>query len=241
MGALLEICVDDLAGVEAAAAGGADRIELCAALELGGLTPSPALLWHAVGFGLPIHVMIRPRVGHFQLESREIALIADDIRLMLDLGAAGVVVGALLADRTLDRAALAAFREAADDAVLVLHRAVDLTPDPIAAIGQARDLGFDKVLSSGGARTAAEGAITLACMVATAGNDLAVIAGSGVRPENVAETVAKTGVREVHSSASITAASPDPEIERFGFGGERRITDADIVRRLRTTLGEKGT
>lgn len=238
MRALLEICVDDLAGVEASVEGGADRIELCSALEHGGLTPSPALLWRATRFGLPVHAMIRSRVGHFMLDPREVALMADDIRLMRDLGAAGIVVGALLPDRTLDRAALEAFREAAGDAALVLHRAIDLTPHPIAATEQARELGFDKVLSSGGARTAAEGAITLACMVAAAGEQMAVIAGSDVRPDNVAELVGRTGVREVHSSASVVAASPDPEIQRFGFGGERRVTDADIVRRLRAALEE---
>lgn len=233
--------MDDLAGVEAAIEGGADRIELCSALELGGLTPSPALLWSATRFGVPVHAMIRPRAGHFMLDPREVALMVDDIRLMRDLGAAGIVVGALLADGTLDRAALEAFRTAAGDTALVLHRAIDRTPHPIAATEQARELGFDKVLSSGGARTAAEGAITLACMVAAAGEKLAVIAGSGIRPENIAELVDKTGVREVHSSASAVAAPADPEIERFGFGGERCVTDADIVRRLRAALEEYRT
>lgn len=235
MAALLEICVDDLAGVEAAVEGGADRIEICSALESGGLTPSPALLWRATRFGLPVHAMIRPRAGHFRLEPREVALMADDIRLMLDLGAAGIVIGALLPDNRLDQAALAAFRRAAEDAVLVLHRAIDLTPDPITAIGQARDLGIDKVLSSGGARTANEGAITLASMVAAAQGALAVIAGSGIRPDTVANLVAATGVGEVHSSASV-AAPVEPDIQRFDFGGARRVTDAATVRQLRTAL-----
>jgi copper homeostasis protein len=235
---LLEICVDDLAGMEAAIEGGADRIELCSALELGGLTPSPALLWRATRSGPPVHAMVRPRGGHFVLDPREIALMADDIRLMRDLGAAGIVVGALLPDRTLDRAALEAFRTAAGDAVLVLHRAIDLTPHLAVAAEQARELGFDKVLSSGGARTAAEGATMLACMVAAAGEKLAVIAASGVRPENVAELVGKTGVSEVHSSASAMTTSPHPDGERLGFGGERRVTDSTVVRRLRAALDE---
>jgi copper homeostasis protein len=236
---LLEICVEDLPGVEAAVEGGADRIELCSALALGGLTPSPAMLFRATRLGLPIHAMVRPRMGDFSLGPRDIALMADDIRLMLDLGAAGIVVGALLPDRTLDCAALETFRKAAGDAVLVLHRAIDLTPHPIAAIEQARQLGFDKVLSSGGARSAPEGAIMLESMVAAAGEHLSVMAGSGVRPGNVAALVGQTGIREVHSSASMAAASPDPDIERFGFGGGRRITDADMVRQLRAALEEK--
>jgi copper homeostasis protein len=235
----LEICVDDLSGIEAAVDGGADRIELCSALELGGLTPSPALIRRAVATGLPVHAMIRPRVGNFRLEPRDVAMMADDIRQALDLGATGVVAGALLPDRTLDRAAMTAFRKAAGAAVLVLHRAIDLTPDPIASVGAARDLGVDKILSSGGARTAIEGAITLACMVAAAGDALGVIAGSGVRPDHAADLIARTGVREVHSSASVAAPAPEPEVQRFGFGGHRRITDPDMVRRLRAALRDR--
>lgn len=236
--ALLEICVDDLPGLEAAVAGGADRIELCSALEMGGLTPSPALLWRAVQMGVPVHAMIRPRAGDFRLDRADVALMADDIRLALDLGAKGVVVGALRPDHTLDQAPLAAFREAAGDAVLVLHRAIDLTPDPIAAVREAGDLGFDKVLSSGGARTAIEGAIMLAAMVTAAVDRLELIAGSGVRPDNVVDVMLRTGVREVHSSAS-TAAPPDaPEVQGLGFGGNRRITDMDMVRRLRAAMRE---
>ena len=236
--ALLEICVDDLAGLEAAVAGGADRIELCSALETGGLTPSPALLWRAVQTGVPVQAMIRPRAGDFRIGRADVALMADDIRLALDLGAKGVVVGALQPDHTLDLAALAAFREAAGDAVLVLHRAIDLTPDPIAAVREARDLGFDKVLSSGGARTALEGAIMLAAMATSAGDRLKLIAGSGVRPENVVEIMLRTGLREVHSSASIAAPPDAPDVQRLGFGGHRRITDGDMVRRLRAAVRE---
>jgi len=240
MTALLEICVDDLPGVEAAVAGGADRIELCAALELGGLTPSPALLARAVATGLPVHAMVRPRGGGFVLGPSDVQLMADEIGLAFDLGAKGVVIGALLPDRRLDRLALTAFRKAAGKGILVLHRAIDLTPDPVAATTQARDLGVDKILSSGGAATAFEGIGTLARMVAAAGDGLSVIAGSGVRVENVARIVAETGVREVHSSASVAAPGADPAAERLGFGGARRITDAQTVRRLRAAIEGSG-
>lgn len=236
--ALLEICVDDLAGLDAAVAGGADRIELCSALEMGGLTPSPALLWRAVETGVPVHAMIRPRAGGFRLDRADVALMADDIRLALDLGAKGVVVGALRSDHKLDQAALAAFREAAADAMLVLHRAIDLTPDPVAAVREARDLGFDRVLSSGGARTALEGADMLAAMASSAGERLKLIAGSGVRPDNVVEIMRRTGVREVHSSASASAPPEAPGVRDLGFGGDRRITDVDLVRRLRAAARE---
>lgn len=235
----LEICVDDLAGIEAAVRGGADRIELCSALELGGLTPSPALLARAVGTDVPVHAMIRPRAGDFIYDAGEITLIAHDLRRALSLGAAGVVVGALRTDGTLDAEALTRFREAAGKAALVLHRAIDLTPDPVAAVEEACQLGIDKILTSGGEKTVAAGLGTLTRMVEVAAGRLSIIAGSGVTTENAADIVRETGVREVHSSASERGAEPDARSLAFGFAaGPRRTTSAAIVERLRTALEE---
>ncbi|WP_116089567.1 copper homeostasis protein CutC [Sphingomonas crusticola] len=242
MAVLLEICVDDAAGVEAAVAGGADRIELCSALELGGLTPPPALLRCAVASGLPIHAMIRPRSGGFLLKDGDVALMIDEIGSALAEGATGVVVGALLADGTLNQAALGAFRDAAGDAQIVLHRAIDLTPDPVAAVESACALGYDKILSSGGATTAIEGAATLARMVSAAKGRLSIIAGSGVTPDNVALLLTQTGVLEVHSSASVADAPPDEAALRLGFAmGARRVTDAGTVRRLCAAIERNST
>lgn len=237
MPALLEICVDDSAGLAAAIAGGADRIELCSALELGGLTPSAALLEQALQIACPAHMMIRPRAGGFVLAEGEAALMVEEIRLAISRGVAGVVVGALLPEGTLDRDALARFRDAAQEATLVLHRAIDLVPDPVAAVRDAAVLGYDKILSSGGAPTAIEGTATLAAMVAAAGDRLSIIAGSGVTPANVARLVAETGVREVHGSASIAGAEPDAATLRLGFAtGPRRRTDKSVVARLRAAI-----
>jgi copper homeostasis protein len=158
----------------------------------------------------------------------------DEIRRAAALGAVGVVVGALLPDDRLDEAALARMREAAQDLVVVLHRAIDLTPDPIAATGRALALGYDKVLSSGGARTASEGAAVLRQMVSVAGNWLSVIAGSGIRPDNVGQLIAATGVREVHASASVPGPVPNARLLEYGFMcGPRCGTDLATVRRLR--------
>ncbi len=234
MGPLLEICVDDPVGIREALAGGADRLELCSALELGGLTPSAALIDHAVSTGLPVHPMIRLRAGGYVLQDGDVAVMIEEIRLALAHGAAGVVVGALLPDGRLDREAMARFRDAARDAVIVLHRAIDLSADPVAAVEQARALGYDKVLSSGGAASAPDGAETLARMVEAAGPDLSVMAGAGVRPDNVAALVAATGVREVHGSASRLAPAPDEKVMRLGFAfGPRRVTDRAIVAAMR--------
>ena len=242
MSAILEICVDDAAGVDAAVAGGADRIELCSALELGGLTPSGALLDHALRAGCPVHMMIRPRGGGFFYDEDDLALMVEEIGGAVARGAAGVVVGALRPDGGLDRAALARFRDAARDATIVLHRAIDLVPDPVAAVGEAIELGYDKILSSGGASTAVEGMATLAAMVAAAGERLSVIAGSGVTPDNVARIIAGTGVREVHGSASSPGPEPDAATLRLGFAtGPRRATNQAIVQRLHSALTKKGS
>jgi copper homeostasis protein len=240
--AILEICVDDAPGVDAAVAGGADRIELCSALELGGLTPSAGLLEHALRAGLPIHMMVRPRAGGFVYGEGDVALMIDEIGTAIARGAAGVVVGALGLDGGLDRDALARFRDAARDATIVLHRAIDLVADPVAAVREAAALGYDKILSSGGAPAAIEGTATLAAMVAAAGERVSIIAGSGVKPDNVARIIAVTGVREVHGSASTIGADPDAATLRLGFAaGPRRMTDEAIVRRLRAAITEMGS
>lgn len=242
MSAILEICVDDAAGVDAAVAGGADRIELCSALELGGLTPSAALLDHALRAGCPVHMMIRPRAGGFVYSEDDVALMVEEIGGAVARGVGGVVVGALRPDGELDRDALGRFRDAARGAAIVLHRAIDLVPDPVAAVGEAIALGYDKILSSGGAPTAVEGMTTLAAMVAAAGERLSLIAGSGISPDNVARIVAGTGVREVHGSASRPRPEPDAATLRLGFAaGPRRATDRVIVQQLRTALKTKGS
>lgn len=240
MGMLLEISVGDLVSIAEAVAGGADRLELCSALELGGLTPSAALIDHAVATGLPVHVLIRPRAGGFVLDNGEADLILADISQALSRGAAGVVVGALLPDGRLDRDAMARFRDAAGDAVAVLHRAIDLAADPIAVIEEACALGYQKVLSSGGAASAPEGAAMLARMVEAARDRLSIVAGAGVRADNIAALVAATGVHEVHGSASRLGPAPDEAAVRLGFAtGARRITDRAIVSSMRTQLDQQ--
>lgn len=237
MRVLLEICVDDPQGIEAAVAGGADRLELCSALELGGLTPPSALIARAVESGLPVHAMIRPRSGGFLLKHGDVPVMMEQIRRTLGAGAAGIVIGALLPDRQLDQPALAAFRAAARDGAIVLHRAIDLTPDPVTAVEQVAALGFDGILSSGGARSAVEGATTLTRMVQAARGRITIMAGAGVTPENVGDLLARTGARQVHASASVADTLPGLETLQLGFAPlPRRITDAETVRRIRAAI-----
>jgi copper homeostasis protein len=189
-------------------------------------------------------MMVRPRAGGFVYGESDVALMIEEIGTAIAHGAAGVVVGALLPDGGLDRETLARFRDAARDATIVLHRAIDLVLDPVAAVREAAALGYDKILSSGGAPTAIDGMATLAAMVAATGKRLSIIAGSGVRPDNVARIITDTGVREVHGSASNIGAEPDAATLEFGFAtGPRRVTDQAIVQRLRaavTNMGSEG-
>jgi copper homeostasis protein len=231
---LLEICVDDLAGVHAAAEGGADRIELCSALALGGLSPSPAFAAAAVESGLVVHAMVRPRPGDFVYSPDELELMAAEIRAFAAAGVVGVVVGVTQEDGSPDRDSLSRLRDAAAGLDIVLHRAIDLAPDPCAAVELAVSLGFDHVLSSGGAHTALEGAATLSKMVEVAAGRTNIMAGSGVTAGNVAELIQTTGVQAVHASGSGQCSWPDPRVGSFGFGPPlKRFTDASRVAALR--------
>lgn len=235
---LLEICVEDAEGIDAALAGGADRIELCSALALGGLTPSAGLVVRAVASGLPVHAMVRPRAGDFIYRPQEVALMVEEIARLRALGVSGVVVGATQVDGRPDRAALGRLRDAAQQLEIVLHRAVDLAPDPVAAVGIAANLGFDHVLSSGGETCASDGAMVLAAMVDEAKGRLKIIAGAGVRPDNVVALVAASRVDAVHASAACEEAWPDDRICRLGFAvGPRRRTSREVVATLSNVIG----
>lgn len=237
---LLEICIDDAEGVAAVVAGGADRIELCGALALGGLTPSAALVAKAVASGVPVHAMVRPRDGDFRYEVQDISLATEEIGRMVEWGAAGVVVGAMADDRTLDLDTLARWRDAARDVAIVLHRAIDLVADPVAAVEQAVRLGYDHILTSGGAATAEAGADVIAAMVAAAKGRIAIIAGSGVSADNAAALIARTGVDAVHASASIREDWGDERITAMGFAsGPRRRTSVERVAGLRQAIERK--
>lgn len=195
-----EVCVDSAAGARAAAQGGADRIELCAVLDVGGVTPSAGLLEACVD-QLPTHVLVRPRPGNFGYRDDEIRVMAKDVEGAVDQGAAGVVIGALTADGAVDLDAMRRLLGAAGDLPVTFHRAFDVTADPLRALDDLLDLGIARLLTSGGRPTAVLGAQLIAELVRRAGDELVVMAGSGITAENVAGVIAATGVREVHFSA----------------------------------------
>ena len=239
----LEICVDSVAGARAAIAGGADAIELCNALELGGLTPSAGLARAVVAMARPAQVavraMVRPRAGGFAYDRDELDTAIAEARALLDDGVDGLVFGAARGGR-LDRAVMTAWREGIGEpaAKLTLHRAIDVTEDPVASVEEAIALGFDQVLTSGGAASAWDGRETIARMVGAADGRCRVIAGAGIRSEQVGALIAAIGSRAIHASARSKQAAAGPKT--FGFGTGSAPADEKIVRALRRAVDAAG-
>lgn len=240
----LEIAVTDVAGARAAAAGGADRLELCCALELGGLTPSPGLVDAVVAVGLPVHVLVRARPGDFVHDADETALVEADLRAALRAGAAGVVVGALTGTGEVDLRALhrwvdAAREERGAHAEVTFHRAVDHAADPVRAAADLAGSGVRRVLTSGGAARAGDAVEALTRMCDRLGR-VEVTAGGGVREHDVPALVA-AGVHGVHLSARRRAGTARRGVP-LGSGtteedaGQRWATDPALVARVRARL-----
>lgn len=196
---LVEACVDSVASSLAAERGGARRLELCDALFDGGTTPSAGMIAACkAAVSIPVFVMIRPRGGGFVYSDAERDVMHRDVVVARGLGADGVVIGGLRRDGTVDLALVRALVDAADGLPVTFHRAFDLTPSLAESLVSLVDAGVQRILTSGGALTAAEGATALADLVRQAGSRVVVMAGGGVREENVRELVAVSGVREVH-------------------------------------------
>ena len=200
MNVLVEAAVDSFDDALAAVDGGADRLELCGNLTLGGITPERELIAEVMAtVNIPVLAMIRPRGGSFVYSSREIDRMKRDIDIALKLGVAGVVLGALDAEHHVEMEQTRMLAELAGAEQVTFHRAFDRTPDPIATADALMELGIGRVLTSGAAGTALEGANTLAALVAHAGDRLVIVAGGGVRANTVREIVERSAVTEVHA------------------------------------------
>lgn len=246
---ITEVCVDSAAGALAALDGGADRVELCVGLEIGGLTPSVGVQeW--VNRTIASHVLIRPRAGDFCYRRDETLVIQRDIEAAFELGAAAVVVGALTTDGDVDAAAMRGFLRAADGRPVTFHRAFDMTRDPIAALETLVDLGVARVLTSGCRRSAAEGAELLGHLVRRAAGRLVVMPGGGITPANAAGIVRTSGAAEIHFSARVRVDSPmrhrNPEVAMGSAsppdGAEytRWMTSARIVGQILEAIAAGG-
>jgi copper homeostasis protein len=197
---LLEACVETIEAAIATARGGASRIELCADLARQGTTPADDLLTACLArVTIPVVSLIRPRLGGFHYADPEIELMGRQVHRARQLGARGIAVGALDADRRVDRDTMAALMQEAGSMSVTFHRAFDEVPDQMEALDALLSLGVARVLTSGGAATAVAGVPQIARLVAQAAGRIVILAGGGVRAHNVREIVRRCGVREVHA------------------------------------------
>ena len=223
---IIEICVDDIAGVVAAAAGGADRVEFCRDLRCGGLTPTEGDLGAAVAAAPPggLHVLVRPRPGSAHFTRDEVRDMYWTIRRLRDhtRGApvpVGFAVGALNADGTIDEVAAAAFRQAAGNRPLTFSRAFDGTPDLFASLRVLRGLGYQRVVTTGGHPVRAQPQ-ALAELVRASHGFPSVAASGGIRLATVDAILDATHAPEIHLRA------PGPS----GWGTDRAVVAAVIDR-----------
>ena len=235
----LEVCVDSVEGMNIAAAAGGDRIELCSSLEVGGLTPSLGQMTRASDLELPVHALIRTRAGDFCFSDNEVATMITDIIAARASGLAGVVIGAALPDGRLDREALARMRAAAADMSVTLHRVFDLVPDFAEAVETAVALGFDRILTSGGAVGAPQGAAAIAEICGHAAGRIGILPGAGITSANVAALLARVSVQEVHSACGRTRQMPARAVEMEFCHAERLETDAEEVRALKAAISAR--
>jgi len=224
----VEIAVQDPAGARIAMAGGATRLELCQALDAGGLTPSLGLLEAVLGAVDPavVNVLVRPRGGGFVYDADEVAIVTADIRACVERGAGGVVIGALDDSGGLDVDTLRRWRDATGPATLVFHRAIDASADPAAVFDALVAERIDRVLTSGGAARSIDGLDALGAFAARSGG-IEVMAGGGVRPADIPALFA-AGVDAVHLSARSRAGHDAPSGPGGGSAGHD-VTDADTV------------
>ena len=198
---LIEACVDSYASCRAAYRGGADRLELCAHLVIGGTTPSTAL-FRQVQRDIPVktNILIRPRFGDFLYSKEELEQMCEEIQMYRELGANGVVIGALTPDGDLDLDAMRRLMNCAGNMDVTLHRAFDMTRDPFAAMEDAIRLGCKTILTSGQQKDPLTGAELLRELFEKADDRIDIMAGCGVKKWNIQEIHDKTGIVVFHTT-----------------------------------------
>jgi copper homeostasis protein len=234
---LLEICVDSFASAVAAKTGGADRLEVCSALAIGGTTPSFGLVEQCVAaLEMPVMMMVRPHDGGFVYDRNHVDTMIANIKVAKSIGVQGVVFGALTPQRTLDHATCQRLMDAAGALEATFHRAFDLVPNPLAVLDELETLGIHRVLTSGQQSTALAGARLIRRLIDHSAT-IKVLAGAGIDAESARELVAQTGVQEIHASASVLANDQQTH-GHVSFGSQRRITCAEKVRSIKDAIAK---
>ena len=226
MAGILEVCVDSLSSARAAIAGGADRLELCSALSIGGLTPYAELLKQIRGeSNIPVRCLMRPRAGDFLYTKEEIQMMAAQIETLRALGADGFVIGCLDAEGNLGTAAMMPLLAAAKGAGLTLHRCIDVSRDPVSTYLAAGALGIDTVLTSGAAGSCLQGKEAIGKLLALRDKENApeVLVGSGVNAKVIAAFK-----REF------------PQVRAFHMSGKTDVESGMVFRREGVPMGIPG-
>jgi copper homeostasis protein len=243
---LLEACVDSVEAALAAEAGGAHRVELCADLLEGGITPSGGTIQEACArLQIPVNVIIRPRGGDFCYSDVEFRVMQRNVALAKAAGANGVVIGVLTPDGRVDVARTRALVDLARPLSVTFHRAFDVTRDPYEALETLIELGIDRVLTSGQEPSVLEGLDLIVDLVRAAGDRIVVMPGAGITERNIGKIVAAARVREVHVYAPVEVASRMAyRNPRVYMGGELRppeysvsVTDAARIRAFLEAVG----
>jgi copper homeostasis protein len=237
----IEVCVENADGLVAAQRAGADRVELCASLLEGGLTPSWGMIEEARRIAeIPFHVMVRPRGGDFLYTAIEFAAMLADVRALRQLGVDGVVVGCLTPAGEIDEIRMRALAEAARPLSVTCHRAFDMTRDADAAVEALVRCGIDRVLTSGQRDSATEGLETIRATVGAARGRLGVMACGALDSANIARVRDATSAPELHFAAlRVEPSAMRYRNSRVGMGGtalEREytctVTDEEAVRAI---------
>lgn len=209
MSYVLEACVDSVESAMEAVKGGANRLELCADLIIGGTTPNINLLkLIKEKTDVKINVLIRPRYGDFCYTQEEFEIIKRDIKMFKEAGANGVVIGILKPDGSLDIERMRELMSLAEGLHVTLHRAFDVCRDPFEALDQAKGLGINSILTSGQENSCMEGIELLKKLVEKAQAEIEILIGSGVNSKNVEQIVSYTKSHSVHTSGKVNIESP---------------------------------
>ena len=226
---IVEICANSFESAMAAQSGGADRIELCTQLAVGGLTPSHHLIKRVMSeLSIPIHVLIRPRKGNFCYSKEELNIMKNDIEFCKNLGCSGVVSGVLESDLTIDLFATKQLVEAANGLDFTFHRAFDCVKDPLVSLENLIDLKIKRVLSSGLRPSAIEGISLLSDMNKIANQQIEIMPGSGINLGNVLQFKNK-GFTSIHLSAT---QHSEKKSASFFEGGTEGLSDEKTIRKI---------
>lgn len=197
----LEICANSIESALNAQNGGADRVELCSELSVGGITPSKGMIQMTKELlDIPLYVLIRPRSGDFNYSIMELEIMKQDIAFCAEIGCYGVVIGALTPDRHIDQPKTMQLMEAAQFMDVTFHKAFDAVQNQFEALDTLKELGIQRILTSGGAESAVMGIDTLCELMDEADDEIIIMPGGGIRPENI-ELLKGIGAYEYHSAA----------------------------------------